>query len=223
MPAAVLQPAPVRTKSRGTLRTKASSAVTEPPPGENALPAVCFNPAIPGNYMLGSMTSQTPPNDLWQSTSNRLWKTLSSEEKSLAAAELVKDNSPLIRASVTSVVADARKMRPIVARKLPAEVQARIVATVRDPGEILASSLLVALHLGPRRPMLVAFLDALGLPHEDGVLKDEATAPIALADLERARAALRSESPSAVRIYLNTLWLQDPDRWEHAKDMGFGA
>lgn len=165
------------------------------------------------------MTTSSPSNDLWQTTSNRLWKTLSPEEKNLAAAEMVKDPTPLIRASVTAVVADARKMRPIAARKLPPEVQARIVATVRDPGEVLASSLLVALHLGPRKPMLVAFLDALGLPHEDGVLKDDSTTPIGLEDLKKACAALSSEPASAVRIYLNTLWLQDPDRWAQAREI----
>ncbi len=160
----------------------------------------------------------TTPNDPWQTTSNRLWKTLSPEEKNLAAAEMVKDPTPLIRASVTAVVADARKMRAIAARKLPPEVQARIVATVRDPGEVLASSLLVALHLGPRKPMLIAFLDALGLAHDDGLLKDDSSTPISLEDLKKACAALASESSSAVRIYLNTLWLQDPDRWANAKD-----
>lgn len=137
----------------------------------------------------------------------------------MAAAEMVKDPTPLIRASVTAVVADARKMRPIAARKLPPEAQARIVATVRDPGEVLASSLLVALHLGPRKPMLIAFLDALGLPHEDGVLKDDSAEPIALENLKKACDALTSESPAAVRIYLNTLWLQDPDRWAHAREI----
>jgi hypothetical protein len=162
-------------------------------------------------------------NNLWQTTSNRLWKALSPEDKNLAAAELVKDPTPLIRASVIAVVADARKMRAIAARKLPPEVQAKIVATVRDPGEILASSLLVALHLGPRKPMLVAFLDALGLPHEDGVLKDEATEPISLDDLKKACAALSAESPSAVRVYLNTLWLQDGARWANARDVPLGS
>ncbi len=169
------------------------------------------------------MTTSASPNDLWQTTSNRLWKTLSPEDKNLAAAELVKDQSPLIRGSVTAVVADARKMRPIAARKLPPEAQARIVATVRDPGEVLASSLLVALHLGPRKPMLIAFLDALALPHEDGILKDEATEPISLDDLKKGCAALGSESPSAIRIYLNTLWLQDAARWANARDVPLGV
>jgi len=160
-----------------------------------------------------------PSNDLWQTTSNRLWKALSPEEKQMAAAELVKDPTPLIKASVIAVVAEARKMRAIAARKLPPEVQARIVATVRDPGEVLASSLLVALHLGPRKPMLVAFLDAVGLAHDDGVLKDEATEAISLEDLKKGCAAISSEAPAAVRTYLNTLWLQDGARWANARDV----
>ncbi|MBK5256930.1 MAG: hypothetical protein JJE39_12930 [Vicinamibacteria bacterium] len=168
------------------------------------------------------MTTPSSSNDLWQSTSNRLWKTLSPEERNLAATELVKDPTPLIRASVIAVVAEARKMRAVAVRKLQADVQARIIATVRDPGEVLASSLLVALHLGPRKPMLVAFLDALGLPHEDGILKDEATEPIALGELKKGCAALASEPPAAIRTYLNTLWLQDPGRWAHAKDIPLG-
>ena len=169
------------------------------------------------------MTTSATGNDLWQTTSNRLWKTLSPEEKSLAAAELAKDDSTLIRASVIAVVADARKMRAVAARKLPRDAQARIVATVRDPGEILASSLLVALHLGPRKPMLIAFLDALGLPHEDGVLKEETTEAVGLDDLKKACAAIASESASAIRVYLNTLWLQDPERWANARDVPFSA
>ena len=46
--------------------------------------------------------------------------------------------------------------------------------------------------------MLIAFLDALGLHHEDGVLKDDSAEPIALENLKKACAALGSESPAAV-------------------------
>lgn len=169
------------------------------------------------------MTTSDSPQDLWQPTSNKLWKSLTPEDKQAAAAELVKDKSPLIHASVIAVVAEARKMRAIAVRKLAPDALARIIATVRDPGEMLASSLLVALHLGPRKPMLISFLDALGLPHEDGILKDEATEPIPLEDLKRATATLSSEPPTSVRAYLNTLWLQDPSRWSNAKDVPIGA
>ena len=159
----------------------------------------------------------TAAQDNWHTTSSRLWKQLTPEEKLLAATELAKDTAPVIRASVIGVVAEARKMRTVAARKLPAEAQAKVIATVRDPGEMLASSLLVALHLGPRRPMLVAFLDALGLPHDDGVLKDESTTAISVEDLEKGCAALSGEPRASILTYLNTLWLQDPERWANAR------
>lgn len=167
--------------------------------------------------MLEGMSTPQETQDLWQTSSNRIWKGLTPEEKNEAAAELVKDPSPVIRASVIAVVADARKMRPVAARKLPADAQARIVATIRDPGEMVASSLLVALHLGPRRPMLVKFLDAIGLPHEEGVLQDEETGPVSVDDLRKGVAAIAEHGDSAVRVYLNTLWLQDPERWVNAR------
>jgi hypothetical protein len=87
---------------------------------------------------------------------------------------------------------------------------------VLDPGEPVAAALLVALHLGTRREMLATFLDAIGLPHEQGILKDEADATT-LDDarlgsgLDALKARFRAHE---IRTYLNTLWLQDPDRWE---------
>jgi hypothetical protein len=108
-----------------------------------------------------------------------------------------------------------RKMRPQAARALPPEEQARTLAAVIDPGEPLASSLLVSLHLGERRPMLATFLDAAGLPHEDGLLKEEADAvTLTEANVMAGLEALRqAHSPEEIHTYLNTLWLQDPERW----------
>ena len=115
-----------------------------------------------------------------------------------------------------SAVIKARRLRPQVARALPAEEQARALASVLEPGEPVAAALLVALHLGDRRRMLVTFLDAAGLAHEDGILKDDEGAPTPLGE-DAARAGVRALAaafPRAdVETYLNTLWLQDPDRW----------
>lgn len=199
---------------------ESGTLLKEPAPSGRSYPAPSAHPAS-STLCFKAMITQ-PRSDLWQTTSNRLWKALSAEEKTLAAAELVKDQTPVVRASVIAVVAEARKMRAVAARQLPPEAQARIVATVREPGEILASSLLVALHLGPRRAMLIAFLDALGLPHEGGVLTDEATEAISVDDLKKGCAALSSQAPSAIRIYLNTLWLQDSTRWANAREVALG-
>ena len=53
------------------------------------------------------------------------------------------------------------------------------------------------------------------LPHEDGVLKEEADSAPPV-DETKARAALgrlAAFPPDQVRTYLNALWLQDPERW----------
>jgi hypothetical protein len=116
-------------------------------------------------------------------------------------------------------------MRPQAARALPAEEKARAVASVLEPGEAVASALLVALHVGERRPLLAAFLDRLGLPHDDGILNEEddaAARPISEEAARRGVTALAAAFPQPqVLAYLNVLWLQDPERWgvlEHAPD-----
>lgn len=114
-----------------------------------------------------------------------------------------------------SAVVKARRLRPQVARALPPEEQARALAAVLDPGEPLAASLLVALHLGERRPVLATFLDAAGLAHDNGILREEdELQPLPEAAARQGVRALVAAYPrEQVETYLNTLWLQDPDRW----------
>lgn len=149
-----------------------------------------------------------------QPTTSRLWKHLSPEDRLAATNAFFNEPSPEVMGMALGAIVRARHMRPQAARALPAEAQARILATVLDPGETLAASLLVALHLAERRPLLGAFLDALGLPHEDGILKEEGEGdPVDAPRLRKGLDALSSFPPAQVEAYLNTLWLQDPDRW----------
>jgi hypothetical protein len=151
----------------------------------------------------------------FHTTATRLWKHLPHEERLAAATAFFAEMPPELAGTAIGALARARHLRPQAARALGPDAQARILATVLDPGEPLAQGLLVSLHLGERRPILRAFLDALSLPHEDGVLKEEGEAPPP-ATPEQARAGvagLASFPAGQVRTYLNTLWLQDPDRW----------
>ena len=149
-------------------------------------------------------------------TATRIWKTLPSQERAAAASAFFAEPPAELAGAALGAVVKARHLRPQAARSLAPDAQARILATVLDPGEPLAQGLLVALHLGHRRPLLGAFLDALGLPHVDGVLKEEADSapPVTAEQARSAVAALASHPPGHVRTYLNTLWLQDPERWE---------
>jgi hypothetical protein len=158
-----------------------------------------------------------------QPTATRLWKHLPPEER-LAATKAFLEETPQELASLAlGALVKARNMRPQAARKLPPDAQARILSSVLEPGEPLAQGLLVALHLTSRRPLLSAFLDALSLPHEDGVLKEEADSlpPVTPEAARQALEALSQYPAQQVRTYVNTLWLQDPERWaalEHAEE-----
>jgi len=152
----------------------------------------------------------------FETTAARLWKRLNPDERTAAAEAFWKEPPQELLSAAVGAVVKARRLRPQVARALPPEALARILAGVHDPSEPLAAGLLVGLHLGARRPLLVAFLDAVGLAHEDGLLKDE---PASVASVERevalrGRSALLAAHPAEqVRAYFNTLWLQDPERW----------
>jgi hypothetical protein len=150
---------------------------------------------------------------VFHATATRLWKHLPLEERLLAATAFYAEPPQELAGTALGALVKARHLRPQAARALAPEAQARILATVLDLGEPLAQGLLVSLHLGKRRDLLGAFLDALGLPHENGVLKDEETDAVAPEKAKAAVAALASFPASEIRTYLNTLWLQDPDRW----------
>jgi hypothetical protein len=147
-------------------------------------------------------------------TATRVWKHLPPPDRLTAASSFFGEVPAELAGVALGALAKARNMRPQAVRRLPADAQARILATVLEPGEPLAQGLLVALHLADRRPLLSAFLDALGLPHEDGVIKEEADgAAITTEQARTAVQALSSFPREQVLTYLNTLWLQDPARW----------
>jgi hypothetical protein len=133
-----------------------------------------------------------------------------------AASHFWREPAQDVLGAALAALVKARRVRPQVARALPPEEQARALAGVLDPGEPLAAALLVALHLGERRAVLATFLDAAGLTHEEGILREEGDVPPLPEAAARAGVrALRAAYPrEQVETYLNTLWLQDPDRWQ---------
>jgi hypothetical protein len=152
----------------------------------------------------------------FEATASRIWKALSREDRRKAADAFLKEPIPELYAAALGAIVRVRRMRPQAARSLPLPEQAATLASLSDPGEALAGSLLVGLHLAERRPLLGAFLDALGLPHEDGVMKEEADATsVDAARVEAAARDLAERYPKdQVATYFNVLLLQDPERWE---------
>jgi hypothetical protein len=151
----------------------------------------------------------------FEKTSVRLWKRLDREERVVAARAFWAEPAREVFGTAVEKIAQARRMRPQTVLKMSEGERATALAGILDPGEPLAASLLVSLHLAERRPLLCAFLDGLGLAHEDGVLGEETgdEPPVTLDAARRSVEALGDHPPRQVSVYLNTLWLQDPDRW----------
>jgi len=97
---------------------------------------------------------------------------------------------------------------------LPVDKKARHLIAVGAVSELVAARLLVAYHLAHQRPMMGAFLDALGIAHEEGLInEDEVEAPSDERLAQAAKAIAAAYPADDVALYLSTLIWQDPDTW----------
>jgi len=147
----------------------------------------------------------------------KIWTSLPSPVRSLAAKSFFahdpNDGASRLQAEVA--IARAIKARDVFVRRLPEEKKVAYLATAVRPDEVLATSLLLALHLEHRRPMLAAFLDALGIAHENGLISDDAEVkPPDAARLDSAVKTLYEKFPAEeVTLYLKVLQAMDEEMW----------
>jgi len=148
-------------------------------------------------------------------TPAHIWREMTPEQRLAAAGALWSDADSLQQqAEAVQTIARQLRFRPQSVLKLPIEKRARHLAGLRTVPESLASRALVVYHLATKRPMLAAFLDRLGITHEDGLIAEGAKdAPDASKLREAAASLLKAFPPTDVRIYLLTLAAQDPDTW----------
>ena len=148
-------------------------------------------------------------------TPAHIWREMTAEQR-LAAADALWSDSDSVPQQVEAVQAIARQLhfRPQSVLKLAPEKRARHLAALRTVPESLASRALVVYHLVSRRSMLKAFLDKLGIVHENGLIAEgEKDAPDESKLREAAAASLAAFPASHVRDYLLTLAAQDPATW----------
>jgi len=148
-------------------------------------------------------------------TPSQIWREMTVEQRLLAAQALWADPDSVPQ-QVDAVQAIARQLRfrPQSVLKLAPEKRARHLAALRSVSESLASRALIVYHLAAQRPMLEAFLDELGIAHEQGLINEGAKQPIEPARLRGAVNTLLARfQVGDVRIYLHTLVAQDPATW----------
>lgn len=111
------------------------------------------------------------------------------------------------------LIAQQKKFRPKTVVSLDVDRKAKHLASIVALPDQLAARALIVYHLAEQRPMMGAFLDALGIKHENGLIEEEEVKPDA-EKLAPAVSKLKSEFPAEdVQLYLNTLRCQDPDTW----------
>jgi hypothetical protein len=147
-------------------------------------------------------------------TPSRLWKTMTLEQRLRAARAFWSDeeaNDDQLQAVL--LIAQQKKFRPKTVVGLDLDRKTRHLASVRSLPDQLAARALIVYHLAEQRPMMGAFLDALGIKHENGLIDDEGAKPVP-DKLGPAAAKLSGDfPPDDVRLYLNTLLCQDPETW----------
>ena len=147
-------------------------------------------------------------------TPSRLWKQLTLEQRTRAARAFWDDpeaTDDQLQAAL--LIAQQKKFRPKTVVGLDIDRKARHLATLGTVPDQIAARTLVVYHLAEQRPMMAAFLDALGIAHENGLIQEDSVKP----DPEKiapAAAELVKQFPADdVRLYLTTLVCQDPETW----------
>ncbi len=140
----------------------------------------------------------------------------SPEERQQIIQSFFEDESPsalALRELVAERLASLLHYRPQTFKKLPAAKQADHYLRFRtSPAlEPCTEGALIRFHVAHRRPLMAAFLDRWGIPHEDGRLKSESARPPSLEEaVEAARAFAGRFERRQVAAYFVTAGLQMP-------------
>jgi hypothetical protein len=117
------------------------------------------------------------------------------------------------------LIAQQKKFRPKSVVGLDEDRKSRHLATIVNLPDAVAGRALIAYHLVEQRPMMGAFLDALGIAHDNGLINEENVAPDAT-KIKPAVDAIAAQYPAEdVSLYLNTLFCQDPETWKALADV----
>jgi acetyl-CoA acetyltransferase len=152
---------------------------------------------------------------------SQLWKQLDPEKKRLAADAFWRDDQAANeQAEAIGLIAQRIKFRLKSVIALPVEKKTHYVLAMPAVSEVMAARLLVAYHLAHQRPIMSAFLDALGIAHEDGIISQEEVKPPSAEALQKAAQAIAASYPAEdVSLYLCTLVWQDPETWGPLGDL----
>ena len=144
-----------------------------------------------------------------------LWRQLDAPTREIAARAVYKHSPGSSKAEADALIANAMRFRPAAIRKLPVEKRVQYLLSRVPVDDGLASTLLMALHLGPRAELLKGFLTALEIPHEEGLIDDRYDLqPQSVESLKQAIAqGYENFDRDHFQLYLAALVALDPETW----------
>ena len=143
-------------------------------------------------------------------------------ERRVRAAELfwADEHSADQQLEAVGSIATHMKFRPRSVVALSPEKKAKYLAGLPNVSDSIAARALVNYHLDQQRPMMGAFLDLLGIPHENGLITEETVAKPDAEKVKQAVSELATRYPAEdVSLYLRTLVSQDPETWGTLADL----
>ncbi len=154
------------------------------------------------------------PDTTLTTTPARLWKKMTLPHRQKAAhAFWQADEAVDDQVQAALLIAQQKKFRPKSVLALDDERKSKHLASMPILPEQIAARALIAYHLETQRPMMGAFLDALAITHENGVIQEDDVKPDE-AKLAPAVEAIEKAYPAEdVALYLNVLLCQDPATW----------
>src|SRR5258708_37361585 len=112
--------------------------------------------------------------DLSHFRPSRLWRRMPLERRVDAAGLFWDDeHSADQQMEAVAAIATHMKFRPRSIVTLAPDRRAKYLAQLPTVTDAIAARALLTYHLQPPRPMMAAFLDLLGIAHEDGLISDE--------------------------------------------------
>ena len=117
-------------------------------------------------------------------------------------------------------IATHMKFRAKTVLGLPVDKKANYLVRLPTVSDAVAARALVNYHLERQRPMMAAFLDALGVAHENGLISEETAVKPESEKLRAAVAQIAAQFPAEdVALYFSTLVSQDPETWGELADL----
>jgi hypothetical protein len=130
-------------------------------------------------------------------------------------AHLHENEKPLYKAAIRSV-ADQKKLRPVFLERKPKAEQFKYIAAhlALARNSTLAAQVLQIWLVGAHSNLLCAFLDGLGIAHEDnGTIEELPEAPAKEKLIEVVSTLQKGFDPDLVKVYLHSFQSLDEAGW----------